>query len=448
MNKHPGSASGVFDDIALPNRKAGRRKAMLFGVSVIAATIAGVGVWAGSAPLSSAVISQGQIVVSSKRKQVQHREGGTVRKINVRDGENVSAGDTLIELDNTEAHLHYSLTRAAYFSALTTKHRLMSEKDDIDKIAFPVEIVEAAKKNVTIANLLNNQRHVFIARRTERDGQIIVLRQRIAQTEEEVRGYEAELAAYKKQNRIAGTELELLRKLLKNGYTTRTRVASLERENAQLVGSKGKITAQIARAKANIGEAKLQILQITKQFRAETFKELKEIEERIYGLREKFENASKKLERLRIRAPSDGEIVNMKLSTVGGVIQPGETILEIVPKDDRLIIEARIRPVDIDQISAGLETESRITAFQQRTMSTLHGRVSLVSADALTDDRTGQPYFVAHIEVLKNDRTLDAVNRLHPGMPAEVMIKTGQRTLINYLIQPIKDSINRALRER
>ncbi|GBF26482.1 type I secretion system membrane fusion protein PrsE [bacterium MnTg02] len=448
MNQNTGSAHGIFAEVSYPNRKAGTRKALFLGISVIAITVCGAAYWAATAPLSSAVVAQGQIVVSGKRKQVQHRDGGRVGKINVRDGSIVKAGDVLVELEDKELNLRHSLMRTAYFSALATKARLVAEKDTSEKLEFSEKLVKAEAEYPPIAVMMENQREVFHARRKEKEGQIVVLRQRIAQTKEEILGYQAEKAAALEQTRIAKTEFKLLQKLLADGHTTRTRVVSLERELAQLTGNVGKFRSLVARAHANIGEARLQILQVTKQFRAETLKEMTEIQNRIYDLREKSESTADRIERLRIRAPSSGEVVNMKLSTVGGVIQPGETILEIVPKNERLIIRARIRPVDVDQISVGLETEVRVTAFKQRNTAPLNGRVMLVSADALTDDRSGESYYLAEIRVIDTPETSAIINRLHPGMPAEVMIKTGERTALAYLVQPILDSVNRAMRER
>lgn len=448
MSNGGGAAHGIFADIPYPKRRAGARRALFLGISVISLAIFGVGFWAATVPLASAVIAPGQIVVFSKRKQVQHREGGTIGKINVRDGSTVTAGDILIELDDAEIKLRYSLARTAYYSALATKVRLNAEKSLLERLTFPKELTDAAAKDPSIDVLLQNQRDNFLARRNEKEGQIIVVRQRITQTAEEIHGYEAEIASTHEQSRIASTELELLKKLLLQGYTTRTRVVAIEREAAQLRGSAGKLTALIARARSSSDEARFRILQIKKQFHAEVLKNMTEIEDRIYDLREKSELAREKINKLLVRAPTSGVVVNMQIGTIGGVIQPGETILEIVPENDRLIIEARVRPVDIDQISVGLLTDVRITAFKQRTTQTLNGKVILVSADSLQDSRSGENYFFAHIEVIANQKTAASINRLLPGMVAEVLIKTGKRTALAYMVQPILDSVNRAMRER
>jgi len=443
-----GFATGIFDDIPRPERKRGNRKARWLGVGVILAAMGGLIVWASLAPLSSAVVSQGQIVVSSKHKLVQHRDGGIIQRINVRDGAIVKAGDVLIVLNGAEAYLRHVLMRAAYYSARATKHRLLAEKQESAKLHFPTQLLEEARKDQSIASILETERELFLSRRMAHAGQVSVLRQRIAQIEEEIKGYEAEAVANREQSRIARTELKIVKVLFDRGYTTRVRVAALERERAGLLGSAGKLEAALARAKANIGETELKILQLTKEFNTNVFKDLKEVEDRIFDIREKLESAAVKVEQLRIRAPTGGEVVNMQVSTVGGVIQPGDTVLEIVPADDRLIIEARVRPVDVDHIAVGLDTQVRITAFKQRTTPLLDGKVILVSGDALLDARSGEHYFLVQIEVIQSERTRAAVERLQPGMPAEALIITGQRTAFAYLLQPIMDSVNRAMREQ
>lgn len=442
-----GAPSGVFDDIPRPNAQ-GKRRAFLLGLTVIAATFGGLGYWAATAPISSAVITQGQIVVSSKRKQVQHLDGGIVRKILVSDGARVKRGDILVELDDADAYLLYATTRNAYFSALATRQRLIAERDSKQAIAFPRRVLKAAKTDSGVADLLKVQRSVFLSRRTERDDQVIVLKQKIAQIEEEINGLEAERSSIIEQKRMVKTELKILEDVFKKGYTTRNRVISARKEVAELTGKAGKLVASIAGAKARIGEAKLQVMQIGNRFRAEIFKELKEVEDRIGQLREKLGKAEQKIERLRIRAPSSGEVVNMQVATVAGVIRAGETVLEIVPADDRLIIEARVRPIDVDHVSVGLDTQVRITAFAQRTTPTLKGKVVWLSPDSLVDSRTGESHYLVRIAVSESSETAATTARLQPGMQAELMIKTGARTTLAYLTQPIVESLNRALRER
>ena len=448
MDNATGTTNGVFGEIRYPDRKPGVKKGMWLGVTVILLTFGVMGTWGSLVPLASAVVAQGQVVVAGKNKQVQHLAGGTVGVIRVHDGDVVEKGDILIELEDAEAKLRYMVTRLGYFSALATKERLAAEKNNLFEFEFSELLLKEAEKDPSVKKILDNERSLFRARRTENNGQIIVLRQKIVQLQEQIYGFESEQNATRMQLEIATDELKVLRKLLKDGYTTRTRVSGVQREHAQLVGNMGKITSNIARTRANMSEAKLQILQLTKQFRAQVTEEFQKVQERSFDLREKYGSAREKVERLRIRAPQGGVIENSKVHTVGGVITAGETIMDIVPQDERLIVEARVRPIDIDQIKVGQSSQIRITALDQRTTPQLTGKVLFRSADSQTDARTGEAHFIVKVELIKDARSKDALKRLQPGMPAELMINTGERTALAYLVKPIYESMNRAMREQ
>jgi len=448
MEDNSATVKNAFGEVSYPDRKPAAKKAIWVGVGVICLTFGVLGVWGSTVPLASAVVAQGQVVVAGNRKEIQHRDGGTIGVIMVNDGDLVKRGQILIELDDTDAKLRYTLHRIAYYSSLATIERLNAEKINKPDLDFSSTLLKKAESDDSVKQILDNEVALFRARNTEKNGQVIVLRQKIVQLQEEIYGFEAEQNATINQLKIAGDELVVLRVLLKDGYTTQSRVSSLERETAQLKGAMGKLISNIARVRANMSETKLKILQLTKQLRSEISNELQEVQEKSFDLREKYESASEKIERLRIRAPQNGLVVKMQAHTVGGVLTAGETVLEIVPNEDRLIVEARVKPQDIDQIKLGQDTQIRVTAFNQRTTPQFTGNVSLRSADTLQDSRSGEQFYLIRVDVKKETRTDPFVDRLKPGMPAELMINTGERTALTYIVQPIFESMNRAMRER
>ena len=448
MEDNSATVKSAFGEVRYPDRKPGAKKAIWVGVSVIFLAFGVLGIWGSTVPLASAVVAQGQVVVAGNRKEIQHRDGGTIGAILVSDGDLVKKGQILLELDDTDAKLRYTLNRVAYFSSLATIERLNAEKVGKPKLEFSSSLLKKAIADKPVQQILENEQALFQARHTEKIGQVIVLRQKIVQLQEEIYGYEAEQNATINQLTIAQDELVVMRRLLKDGYTTQSRVSALERESAQLKGSMGKFLSNIARVRANMSETQLKILQLTKQSRSEISDELQEVQDKSFDLREKYESAAKKMEQLRIRSPQNGLVVKMQAHTVGGVLVAGETVLEIVPNEGRLIIEAHVKPQDIDHIKLGQDTTIRVTAFNQRTTPLFAGNVSLRSADTLQDSRSGEQYYLIRVVVKKESRTAKFLPRLKPGMPAELMINTGERTALAYIVQPIYESMNRAMREQ
>ena len=448
MEDNSATVKSPFGEVRYPDRKPGAKKAIWVGVSVISLAFGVLGIWGSTVPLASAVIAQGQVVVAGNRKEIQHRDGGTIGSILVKDGDLVKKGQILIELDDADAKLRYTLNRIAYFSTLATIERLTAEKAEKPALKFTAALLQKAASDPSIQQIIDNEHSLFQARYTEKIGQVIVLRQKIVQLQEEIYGYEAEQNAATRQLMIASDELNVLRKLLREGYTTQSRVSGLEREIAQLKGSMGKLMSNIARVGANISETQLKILQLTKQTRSEINDDMQVVQEKSFDLREKYMSASKRVENLRIRAPQNGLVVKMQAHTVGGVLVAGETVLEIVPNEGRLIIEAHVKPQDIDHIKLGQDTTIRVTAFNQRTTPLFAGNVSLRSADTLQDSRSGEQYYLIRVVVKTESRTAKFLPRLKPGMPAELMINTGERTALAYIVQPIYESMNRAMREQ
>jgi len=430
-----------------PASHRARRAPILLGLTAIAAAIGGLGVWSAMVPIASAVVASGKVAVASKRKEIQHLDGGIVKGIQVRDGDVVKEGDVLLVLDDTKAKTRHTLARAAYFSAVTAQARLVAERDGADEIVFPAEVLAEARQSPEIAQGMVNQQRMFEGRRGELAGQIKIWLQRIAQLKDEITGLTAERTSVTMQSDLADKEAAVVEDMFKRGFVTRQRVHTIRRESAQLGGSIGRLDASIAKARKETGETELSIQQLTLKRRSEILTELKDIEQRIFDLKEAYLAAGAELARLAVKAPVSGFVVNSQVHTIGGVIRPGLTILEIVPGADSLIVEARVRPLDIDDVAKGQSTEVRFSAFKQRTTPFLVGSVSHVSADAVADPRTGELYYVAIVSIPLAELTRLG-HRLQPGMPAEILIKTGNRTVVEYLVQPLLDSMNRAWREQ
>ncbi len=423
------------------------RPAITTGLVIIAVTFGGFGTWAATAPLNSAVISSGTVKVFSSRQKVQHLEGGIVREILVSNGDRVEAGQTLVRLDQTRALADYARVQGQYDQARTTVARLMAERDDLEDIVIPEDLTERAGLE-NVDELIEGQRTMFIARRQSRDGQLSMVNERINQLSEEINGLEAQAAAKSEQIRLIGDELEGLRELHEKGFAPKTRILALERGAAELRGELGDHKARMAQAKVQISEAELEKLQVLKSYKEQVVSELRERQTEMYDLAETLDKARFTLEETDIKAATAGVVVNKQVSAIGQVIRPGELVLEIVPQDDTLIIEAQVRIVDIDNVHKGLPADVQLTAFSQRNTPRIAGEVTYVSADSLVDERTGMPYYTAQISVPEDEVSrIGKDNRLQPGMPAEVFIQTGSRTPLGYLIQPIQESMNRAWRE-
>jgi HlyD family secretion protein/epimerase transport system membrane fusion protein len=298
-----------------------------------------------------------------------------------------------------------------------------------------------------VDEIIEGQRRLFAARRAALDGEVSILEQRISQLDDQIAGMSAQHAAYGTQLELIQAELKDLQGLFERGHATRTRVLALQREEARLLGERGEIAANIARTRGEIGETRLQIIQRQKAFSEAVVTELRDVQTQLVDLQERVIASRDNLARLDVRAPVGGTVVELSVHTEGGVIRPGDTIMEIVPADDRLIVQASVRPIDIDQVLVGLPATVIFSSFKPRETPSLRGEVIYVSADILTDERTGQLYYAVRVAVSDDEVARLDGKRLQPGMPAEVMIRTGERTALAYLTQPIRDSINRAWRE-
>jgi len=422
------------------------RRVVLTGVAVIALTFGGFFGWAATAELSSAVIASGTVMVDSNRKAIQHLEGGIVSEVLVRNGDAVRQGDLLLRLDKTQARASLAIVQIKLDQAVAAEARLLAERDGAEAIVVPDALADRIGRP-HIREILHDQESLFAARRATLRGETDIYTQRIDQIGEQIAGYRAQQDSKARQMALINEELAAKKSLLEKGYAEKPKVLALEREAARLGGEKGELVAEIGAAKTKISEAKLQILQLEKDFREKVEQELRETRAQILDLRERVTAAAFVLEHLEVRAPEDAIVVGLQVYAAGQVVRPGQPVLELVPVHDQLIVEAKIRPVDIDNLFAGQEADVVFTAFPQRTTPRLLGSVVYVSADRFEDERSGEAFYLARVAVSDDEAARLGERRLQPGMPADVMIKTGARTALDYLVQPLRDSILKAWRE-
>jgi len=416
------------------------------GITIIALFFGAFIGWAALVPLESAAIAPGEVSVETRRKTVQHFEGGIVGALLVRDGDQVEAGQIVIRLDATQSRANLGLLRGRFRVAKALEARLTAERDRLDEIPFAKELL-AQQEESEVAATLAAQRRIFAARADALRGQSNILRQRIAQYRTEIEGLEGDIAAQDEHLRLSEEEVDAFRSLIEKGMSGRSRMLELQREAAEVKGERSRNIAAIARVHQRINETTLEINELATARMNEVLQELRDAQAEIYDLEEKILAAEDILRRTEIRAPLAGTIVGLQVHTVGGVVAPGEALMDIVPRDERLIIEARLNPADIDVVTPGLDVRVRFTALSQRNHIPAEGKVVAVSADRLVDERTGETYYNARVELGEDLSQALQGKALYPGMQTEVMIVTGSRVALDYLLQPLTQSFNRAFRE-
>ena len=419
----------------------------LVGGTVIALVLTcGIGGWAATTELSGAVTASGSIVVDSSVKKVQHPTGGVVGALLVREGDHVRAGDTLVRLDETVLRAGLAIYTKGLDEMQARKARLSSERDRSERLVVPPDLLNTASPE--FASALESERKLFELRRMAREGQKSQLRQRIAQLDDEVRGYAALQQAKAEEIELIQRELNGVRSLWEKNLIQINRLTVLERESARLKGELAQSTASSAQVRGKISEIELQILQIDQELSSEVAKELREIDGRIGEFVERKVSAEDQLKRVDNRAPQNGVLHQLSVHTVGGVVGPAEAVMLIVPEADQLMVEAKISPADIDQLHIGQKASLRFSAFNQRTTPEIEGWISRISADVTLDQRTGQSYYTARVSIGPEELKRLGAARLVPGMPAEVFARTYDRSVLSFFMKPLSDQIARAFRER
>jgi HlyD family secretion protein len=422
------------------------RHHMIAGLVIVIVLFFGVGGWAGTMKLSGAIIAPGSIVVDSNVKKVQHPTGGIVGDLLVHDGDRVKTGQVLVRLDDTVTRANLAIVTKGLTELTARKARLESERDGADSVKFPADLL-TQQNNPDVAAIMEGERKLFDLRRTSRIGQKEQLRQRIDQLKEEIRGFQAQKDSKEKQSVLISREATGVEDLWKNKLVPLSKLTELQRESARLEGEAGQLVAQMAEAAGKITETELQIIQIDRDLGSEVAKETREIDSKIGEFIERKVTAEDQLKRIDIRSPQDGMVFQSTVHTIGGVVTAGDTIMLIVPDADQLSVESRVNPQDIEQIQIGQNALLRLSALNQRSTPELNGKVTRIAADATTDQRTGQSYYLIRIAMPPQEIVRLGEIRLLPGMPVEAFVQTGERTMISYLTKPLSDQLMRMFRE-
>jgi HlyD family secretion protein len=429
-----------------PTRRSIRRN-ILAGLTVFAILAGGVGGWAGTTQLSGALIASGSVVVDSNVKKVQHPTGGVVGELRVRDGDRVKAGDIIARLDQTVTRANLAIITKGLDEFAARKARLAGERDAAKVIAFPDQLTKRAN-DPDVAQIMDGERRLFELRRTSRLGQKAQLREQAGQLNEEIVGMTAQQKAKKREIELITRELDGVRDLYKRNLVPLTRLTQLEREATRVEGELAQLIAAVAQTKGKIAETELKIIQIDQDLSSEVAKEMREIDGKIGEFVERKITAEDQLQRVDIRAPQDGTVFQLSVHTVGGVISPGDAIMLIVPDADSLTVEAKVNPQDIEQVQLQQKSVLRFSAFNAATTPQIDGKVSRISADITSDQRTGQSYYTIRISIPPEQLSRLGDVKLVPGMPVECFIQTGERTVISYLLKPLRDQLMRTFRER
>ena len=430
------------------NPRRSIRRHILISLVVVVLLVGGIGGWAATSEFAGAVIAQGQLVVDTNVKKVQHPTGGVVAELRVRDGDLVNLGDVVIRLDDTQTRANLAILVKGLDELAARRAREEAELEGKETVVFPDDLT-ARKDDPEVGRVLTGEATLFEIRRKTREGLKAQLSERVSQSEEEITGLTAQVASKDKQVEWIKKELQGVRELWAKQLVQFNRVTTLEREQARLEGERGQLVASIAQSKGKIAETKIQILQIDQDMRTEVGKDLADIRGKSAELVEKKVAAEDQLKRIDIRAPQSGMVHQLDVHTVGGVISAGQQIMLIVPAADKLIVEAKVQPQDIDQVRVGQTAVMRFTNFSSRSTPEINGEVSIMSGDVTLDQRSGASYYTVRITVPPNELArLDPAVKLVPGMPVEVFIQTTIRTVVSYFVRPFQDQIAKAFREK
>lgn len=405
-----------------------------------------ISAWSVFVPIASGAVAPGQLAIENRRKTLQHMDGGIVQTVAVREGSRVRAGDLLIRLNDNEARLNVKVLQAQVDSLRAEEAVRLAELSATAQVAFPGDLL-ARSNDPDVALILEAQRTAFKARRSNASGRKSQLAQKSRQFGSEVAGASAQVNARETQIALMESELRDLQALFEKGYVTKGRILALQRAIAQTRGDRSALGSEAERLRSQALESQIETRQVDREASTDAANALREIRNELVQAIDKLAVAREVLARTEIRAPIAGTVVGLQLSTIGGVIRPGEALLDIVPEADRLVVSARISPMHADDVRIDQPAFIRFDAAGTRSAPMLEGKVLKLSADALTDSRTGESYFEAAISIPDNEATKLPKSLLKPGLPAEVLIKTGERTALAYLLAPLTRATFHAMRE-
>jgi epimerase transport system membrane fusion protein len=406
-----------------------------------------IGAWAVTAPLNGAVVATAVVKVDGNRKSVQHLDGGIVRELRVKEGDKVNVGDVLLTLDDGQARAEFDVLSQQAIVLRATEERLRAELARAPALTMP-EDLRARMSDTYVTDVWKAQIHQFESRVAALEGQRNVIREKMAQLEHQIVGGDAQVRAYRAQLESTRKEIESIQPLVAQGLIARPRFLQLERSSAALEGQAADTLANIAKLRQAIAEQTQQVSQLDNDRMAEITKELRDTQAKLLEVIPRLINAQAVLNRANIRSPYAGRVVGLTVFSVGGVIGRGEKILDVVPDKDSLVVEAQIGVDDISDVHPNARAEVHLTAYKQRIIPIVHGEVIQVSADRLTDQRTGNPYYTALVKIDEGQLAALPNVQLYPGMPAQVMIPTTERTAFQYIMGPLVMSFNQAFRQK
>ena len=450
MSDLPISDSHLYEDNGLSDNPVGEKRKAYWVAGAFFVVFLGA---AALIPLDSGAVGTGTVVVTGNRQAVQHRDGGVVAELHVKEGQSVKKGQILLTIAAVDIAAAERGLTAETLSLLAQKQRLYAERDKSQRVINPPEFafLPETDKPLAIA-ALEAQRRLFAARQTSTGAQQGVLQQRSRQIQEQIKGFEQQIISNREQARLLAEEIAGMKELEERGFASKNRIRGLERAAAELDGQSGSLTAQIARARESMGEVSMQSLSVESGLLQDVSEQLREVNSRLDEIRPRLTSVREQLLRAQVRAPSSGKIVGLKVFTVGGVVAGGELLMEIVPQDRELVINAQLAPRDADDLSVGPEAQVRFTGIQERSVPVLVGKISSVSADSFSDERSGIPYFTAQIRIPASE--LEKVQSIRPGrsiiqpgLPVDIVFPIRKRTALSYLLEPLTQSLWLAGRE-
>lgn len=427
----------------LDDRRPGR-----WGLGLVVAGFGGFILWAMLAPLDAGVVANATVNVTDNRKTIQHLTGGSVDSILVREGDRVERDQPLIELDATRAVAEQGMVSAQYIVVSTVRSRLQAERDNAEQVQFDPELLSRFADDPRLHAAVALQQRLFDTRRAALAGEAEILRENMHGAEEQLKGLRQVQGSRSAQIRLLEQELSGVRSLAAEGYVARNRMLELERNAAELSGSLAQNIADIGRTRNQIAEFKLRILQLEQEFQQQLQSQLTEAQKESAALTDRLRALDYEVANTVIRSPIDGVVLGLTTSTIGGVIQAGSRIMDVVPASEPLQINAMVPVQAIDRMAPGLPVDIAFPAFSHAQTPNIPGRVLTVSADRLVDESNNQPYYLAQVQVTAEGMDKLGSNRIRPGMPATVTIKTGERNLMSYLMKPLLDRIDSAFKEQ
>ncbi|MDR2924740.1 MAG: HlyD family type I secretion periplasmic adaptor subunit [Azoarcus sp.] len=439
----PGRGRGMDDAHGLPTDT---RSPARLGFRVIAIGFGGFLLWAALAPLDEGVPTSGVVTIDTKRKAVQHLTGGIVKAVHVKEGLIVAEGAPLMEIDPASTQANFEGVRQRYYTLRATEARLVAEQAGRESIRFHPHLLEE-KDSPLVVDLIANQEGLFSARKMALEAEIQAIEESAAGLEGSIAGYQGLLESRRSQLDFLKEEIKGLSELVKDGYAPRNNLLALQRTQAETIGSIADLQGNIERSKSALAEAKLRITQRKQEFRKEVDRELADVRGQVDGEGERFIALKGDLARTVIRAPASGQVVGLSVQTVGGVIGPGQKIMDIVPQDEPLLLETHIPPHLIDRVRPGLETDVRFSSFAHSPLLVVPGEVVSVSHDLLINEQTGAPYYLARVSVTEDGMKKLGRRQLQAGMPVEVVVITGERTMLTYLLHPLLKRLASSMKE-